>query len=793
MSHYRLLILIIFLLVSQIGKAQQEASASTVYYETWQKETPANLYLNIGDSVFIIKGVCKNNLIVILKSVYLKPLHIAPKSVDEIPLFKIHGNVLYNFSYRSYLDTPFAQTDLMQHLVQTNLNFVIKDKYPVKMTINNRSSNSSYFKNLTDVNIQFDQRSLLNNIKGELMTKAIKMVKLDQLQKIEGEFASQQLALQQLQQWISNPARMQEIVNEKERALENKIIEEKLKKITSLKSDTSRAEFAQTEKFELPPTQNLGFLNSKFKFQKGINIADASRSSSSSALKQKDSSYIEKYNKRKEDFEKLKNKVRTTESKLRETKKKIEDSISRIKQQVNAIKSTDSLYSFMNKNGIDKSELTKAQKVLLSVKKVGIGRNELDYSELTVKNISLSGLSVELNPNRLYLAFAAGKVNYRFRDFIYKNTNTSPGQHLYLVRAGIGKIEKSNIIATLYNGTKSVLNYSPGTLNSPLQKVMGISIEGKMSINENNYIIAEIAKSSYVGNSSTQPSSAQLMNKVFDWKTRTNEAYSIKLFSQNPSTGTRITGYYKKLGANFQSFNLYPVNTNQDAWMIRGNQTIWKKRIVLDAAIRKNDFVSPFLTQSFSNQSIFKSFQATLRIPKYPFVSIGYYPSSQLTLSNNNLLIESQYNTFNTIVSHSYNINKIAMNSNAVFTKFYNNSSDTGFIYFNASSLTFNHAIYLSPFNLQTTVAITHQQKLQLFTLEEQVNWQVNKYLSVTGGAKWNRLNKSENLFGAIAAINMVIKGFGTLQFNYEKTYLPGISRILLPVDMGRMSFYKEF
>ncbi len=74
------------------------------------------------------------------------------------------------------------------------------------------------------------------------------------------------------------------------------------------------------------------------------------------------------------------------------------------------------------------------------------------------------------------------------------------------------------------------------------------------------------------------------------------------------------------------------------AWMARLNQSFWKRKLTVDAAIRKNDFVSPIAAPSFDSKTIFKSLQATLRIPHYPFISVGYYPGSQLSLSNNNVL-----------------------------------------------------------------------------------------------------------------------------------------------------------
>lgn len=834
MSCKKLCILLFIILVGQQVLAQR--NRHQVYHLKAIKKLPAGLgnnYLNIGDSVYIMTGTCKNNWTVLYTHTQVQPF-IAPAA--QAPFLKVHGNVLYNFSYRSYIDTPFAQNDLQQHLVQTTLNFIIKDKYPVQMTITNRSSNSPYFKNLTDVNFNFNRRYLLDNIKNGIKEKAIGLVSKDALLKTEQLYARRQQLAQQLQAWVNSPARAQEFVEEKERALQSlpanlrvaPAIPDNINNLPVSKSGVNRMTafyFSKENKNAggngktilkekiigiaaktdlISKQKNIDSLkqtvSEKINEIKGQDISSAKEKitdSLSAGLKNyklPDSTLLQKYNCKKEQLTKLLHELKQDEAKINKLKRNIQDSVNKIKREVAALQTPGGLFAFMQKNSIAKSELTKVQRSLLSINQIGIGRSYVDYSELTVKNISLAGVNVEMNPAPFYFAFAAGKVNYRFRDFIVKdNARNLPDQSLYMVRTGIGQKEKNNFIISFYNGKKAILNYTASNTPASIQRVLGISAEARLVIDPNNYIIAEVAKSSFNTTAGTQLSSADLMGKAFNLKIHTNEAYSIKLFSQNPQTNTKLTGYYKKIGENFQSFNLFPINITQDAWMVRVNQSLWKKRFILDAAVRKNDFVSPIAAPSFVSKTIFKSLQATLRIPKYPFVSVGYYPSSQLSISNNNILTENQYNTFNAIISHGYQYNKTGMNTNAVYTKFYNSSSDTGFIYFNASGLTINHSIFLGKLTVQSSASLTDQKDLHLFTLEQMLSYQFKNKLTLGGSLKWNRLNRAESLFGATAIMNININRLGTLQFNYEKTYLPGYNRVLIPVDIGRMSFYREF
>jgi hypothetical protein len=94
---------------------------------------------------------------------------------------------------------------------------------------------------------------------------------------------------------------------------------------------------------------------------------------------------------------------------------------------------------------------------------------------------------------------------------------------------------------------------------------------------------------------------------------------------------------------------------------------------------------------------------------------------------------------------------------------------------------------------LQSSASVVDQRDLHLITLEQLLSYQFSNQVTISGSLKWNRLNYRENLLGGTAGLNLVIKKWGMLQFNYDKTYLPGYNRVLMPVSIGRASFYREF
>lgn len=754
-------------------------------------------------SLWVMPRITKNlkmTILIITEKVISDKVMQVSKSE---PMIKVHGNVLYNFSYRSYLDTPFAQAGLMQHQVLTTLNATVKNKYPGQVQIGMRNSNSPYFKNNLDVNVTYNQRQLMDNIKDDLRKKMITTVGVGSVSEAENKYREHIQQAQVLQAWINSPARVQEIIEEKERHIMSVKSETQVSSILR-NNDLNAGEFSELGNAENNLKQSIESKNVAGNLlislqQKLIDSTKSKVSDSFQKIQTNDSTkkdtsnMVKKINTKKEELKKLENKIKTEESEIRKLKKSALDSLNNLKREINSLSSTASLYEFMNRKGISKDSLTKGQKLLLTVNEVGIGRIFLDYSELTVKNMSLTGVNLEANPNKFYFAAAAGKVNYRFRDFILKNNDRIPPQSLYVLRAGLGSKERNNLIFSFYNGNKNEGMASPGGTIRASNKVLGISAEARWAIDANNYIIAEVAKSSY-NNTGTRQANSNLLNKTFDLKTHTNEAYSIKLFSQFPATNTRLSAYYRRMGENFQSFNLYPSHVNEEAWMVKVNQYFWKRKLTIEAAVRKNNFESPIAApSSYSAKTIFKSLQATLRVRKYPFISIGYYPTSQLSFTNHNMLVENQYNTLNTVVSHSYQIKKIPMNTTAVFTQFFNNSTDTGFIYFNAKNFSLNHSVFISAFTSQSGVSLTEQQNIHLLTVEQTLGYRLKNNFSLSAGIKWNRLNRNQDLWGGTAGMNFFIKKAGTFQFNYDKTFLPGYNRILMPVDMGRMSFYKVF
>jgi hypothetical protein len=722
-------------------------------------------YHTRNDTVWIYSGVCKVLRIEILTgdeaAAFLKSQASPPK---KIPFLRAHGTVQYDFTYRSFVDTPFSQRDFAQHSIQATIDLVFRDRYPLRLVIGSRRSNSPYFDDITDVNLQFSRKAFLNSIKARLYEKlsppGITPPNLADLEKLYNE---KKFEVAQLQGWLNHPARLQQIIEEREAALG--------KPAGNHSIDSYKSKLADS-------------LSAKSGAIKNSLLAQDTLSKSTA---------VERFERKKQELDSLVKQLKSYEQKLKATRGLAQDSIAKLKSKLAAISDPGQLTEFASQHKLDSSEFPKGWKILSVINTLGIGRTWVDYSDLTVKNISLTGINAEITPSKFYFALAAGRVNYRFRDFVIRN-NSRPVQSLYMMRAGLGKPEANNFILSWYDGKKNLLNpFGTAAGAGNLERVMGMSAETRVQLNANTFFVFEVAKSSFNTTANIGQGSHRLMQRVWNFKDRSNEAYSIRASSYWPEAGTRITGYYRKMGNHFQSFNLQPINVQQEAYQLKLQQSFWKKRLTLEAGLRKNDFNSPFINPGLSSKTVFKSIQATLRVPKYPFVSVGYYPSSQLTVLDNDLVVENQYNTLTVVTGHTYRLNGVGMSSNAVFLKFYNSGADTGFIYYNASSWTINQYIFFRNFQLQTGFTLTSQRELKVMTVEQSISWQLRQWLTLSGGLKYNHVNQTEILWGSTAGLGIIIKKLGTIQATYDKSFLPGINRDLLPVDMGKLSYFRTF
>ncbi|MBS1973607.1 MAG: hypothetical protein JST13_04600 [Bacteroidetes bacterium] len=444
---------------------------------------------------------------------------------------------------------------------------------------------------------------------------------------------------------------------------------------------------------------------------------------------------------------------------------------------------------------ISDSVLPKGYKTLYSVKSFNLGRSIIDYSELSVKDISITGVQAEYNPH-YYYAFAVGKIDYRFRDYLVP-ADSRTHQYLALVRFGKGTRNGNHTILTYYTGRRQYFN-SGVALSSgnaiPEYNLAGITIEEYYKLNKNISVIAEVAKSTEPYYSLDSLQKKNWANSVIRFKDRSNEAYSLTLNSFFPSTQTRFSGNAKYTGANFQSFSTFTTGASQLRWSARLEQPLFKRRLTIFSAVQQNEYNNPFVATSYKTSSILASFQATLRIKKWPFLSMGYFPSYQLTKIGNDNFTENRYYTLEANAGYYYQLHSVQLASYVVFTRFYNSGSDSGFVYFNSRNILISQTAAIKNFSFQLDGSLSANIGYDIYTVENKDQVNLGRRLSIGAGVKLIKQTLIERLlWGYSGNIRFGIAKLGDIQLMFDKGYLPGLQRNLVTNNMGRLTYFKTF
>lgn len=758
------------------------------YYAKWGIELPEKEWApQFSDSLFIFSNGDNKRLLIVMAP-------FVPQGYDTVtviyehnkqypvvyvnqskPLFTVHGNVMYDLYYQSDIDTPYVQKDVYQHTLQTSLEVTYRDQYPFRINFTTRMGNSSLFRDLTDYNLQFTNR----DFKNLLLKKADayewdKYVQRDKLDKIRLSMEQKQLELSRLKAWRNGPSSLQNLIEAKERAYYG-----------AARDSIARLKSAKAGKLPVYSRHGLGDITLPDSL---IHLGERKKETPDSTLRELKGKFAEADKRIDSLQQELVRMQQFYQQELQLTGNKKAAFLNALGKSKNNRELADNL----EKENLPDSVLPKGYKQLLAIRSVGIGRTLVNYSELTAKNISILGLQAEYNPS-WYVAFATGKVDYRFRDFIY-NDNRSK-QYLHLVRIGKGMVDGNNIILTWYTGKKQVYNFN-GTDStvSPEQHIMGVSLEGKWQVDANNSITGEIAKSSLPAYARTADDHSSDLGSIFRMNDHSNQAYAIRSSSFIPKTGTKINAMYKVMGANFQSFSLFTTGSSQSAWSVKVDQPFFKQRLMIAAGIKKNDFSTSYQASSYSSNTVFKSIQATLRMRKWPVVSLGYFPSAQLTRLSDGSYFENNFYTLVGTISHSYTYHSLGMNTVLSYTQFYNRQSDSSFVYFNTKNLQLMHTVFFGRLTVNGSGSVATSPEYNLYGADGNIQYKIRKWLEAGGGLKYNyQTTYNIRQIGHTVNCRVIIPQLGEVFLMWEKAFIPGMERKLVSSNNGRITYTKTF
>jgi len=736
---------------------------------------------------FIIREACKGYRVVVQQTnVTLEKARISKQSVDvepkRTPLLVVSGNILYNVSYRSRLDTPYAENEIYQHTLQTRLNFVYKGQYPFRLYLTTHFSNSPLFRKYTDLNLAYTQKDFARMIKNRLAGAMETYVashtrRLDSLQRlVEAERVKRAT-------WEQSLVRTD---------LSQRLVEQRERSLLTMNKGSSRQDSSWGE----------DALNLRSGWHEKYNFSSGENGGSGNAGAQpinKDSAELARAQ---VEWEKRRHQRDSLDAQLQQLGK-VYDSLSALRQlalkqgrkSLEEAKDAVALEHALHELGIPDTVLPKGYKTLYALESVSLGRSVANYSELSVKDIAINGIQAAYHPH-LYYAAAVGKIDYRFRDYIVPNA-TSSGQYLALVRAGVGTKNGNHVFLTYYTGKRQfftqVAATAPG-VTTPEYRLAGFTVEAQLKLNHNFSLIGEAAKSTIPYYSQDSGQGKNWMHAITRFSNRTNEAYSFKLEGWWPQTQTRFTGMVGRLGANFQSFSTFTTGTAQTRWLGRVEQPFFRNRLTVVSSVQQNAYTNPYATMAYNSSSVLASIQATLRIRKWPVVSAGYYPSYQLTKIGDNSYGESRYYTLVGNASYAYRLHSVMMTSYVLYSRFYNASADSGFVYYNAQNWYVNQQVMAGILTATMGWSASRTTEYALYTLENTEEVAIRRWISIGAGVK--RIKQTifnTVLWGYSGNVVLHIPKLGDIQCMLDKGYLPGLHKALMENRVGRLTYFKTF
>jgi len=250
----------------------------------------------------------------------------------------------------------------------------------------------------------------------------------------------------------------------------------------------------------------------------------------------------------------------------------------------------------------------------------------------------------------------------------------------------------------------------------------------------------------------------------------------------------------KRIGANFQSFSIFTTGSAQTNWNVKVDQYFLARRVRLVAGLRSNEFTNPFIGNNYKSSAIFKSLQLTVRVKKLPVLSLGYYPSSQLTRLSGGLLNELQFYTLNGSLNYVYSIRKLRFNSSILYTRFYNKASDSGLQYFDSRYILLTQHLIAGPLQSSLSFSSLQASTYALYTLSGNADYHFNNWFSCGAGIKYNRAKEQAvNRVGFCGNVAFDIPKVGQLRCYTDNGFIPTINNQLLPNNTGGISYYKTF
>jgi hypothetical protein len=96
-------------------------------------------------------------------------------------------------------------------------------------------------------------------------------------------------------------------------------------------------------------------------------------------------------------------------------------------------------------------------------------------------------------------------------------------------------------------------------------------------------------------------------------------------------------------------------------------------------------------------------------------------------------------------------------------------------------------------FQLNGMYNFTDQERMRYHTMEAGLDYSITKSVRLGCAGKYNRIIDGDQYWGGRAQATIEFRQLGSLQLQYDKSYLPTVYGDLFPVESGRVTWLKFF
>ena len=130
--------------------------------------------------------------------------------------------------------------------------------------------------------------------------------------------------------------------------------------------------------------------------------------------------------------------------------------------------------------------------------------------------------------------------------------------------------------------------------------------------------------------------------------------------------------------------------------------------------------------------------------------------------------------------------------TNAFYSKFYNGSSDSGFVFYNANYFSITQRLIFGLYTSIHGASVMRNNQFNLAVYQEGIETIFFRKLRLEVGAKVNVLNKVMVKAGAYMRMAIIIRWLGDLKMWYDDSYYPGVGKMLMRNQQANIGFARR-